>query len=83
MRDLLRTILGAHRKTVVFVTHDIDEAVELADRIIVFTAHPGSVKKEFRLAMSRSDISRQDPASLEALRRGVEILSLDGKPPRS
>lgn len=72
MRDLLRTILDAHRKTVVFVTHDIDEAVELADRIIVFTARPGSVKKEFRLAMTRSDISRQDPASLKALRRAVE-----------
>jgi len=60
MRDLLRTILAEHRKTVVFVTHDIDEAVELADRIIVLTARPGSIKKEFGLAAIRFDVSSQN-----------------------
>jgi ABC-type nitrate/sulfonate/bicarbonate transport system ATPase subunit len=72
MRDLLRTILGAHRKTVVFVTHDIDEAIELADRIIVLTAHPGSIKKEFRLTTIRSDISQKITANLDAIKRAVE-----------
>ena len=32
-------------KTVVFVTHDIDEAVYLSDRLVVFSEHPGSIKK--------------------------------------
>jgi NitT/TauT family transport system ATP-binding protein len=72
MRDLLRTILTAHRKTVVFVTHDIDEAVELADRIIVFTAHPGSIKKEFRLTKNRSDASQENAANLGATKREIE-----------
>lgn len=72
MRDLLRTILSAHRKTVVFVTHDIDEAVELADRIIVFTAHPGSIKKEFRLTTLRSDASQKNAADLDATKRAIE-----------
>jgi NitT/TauT family transport system ATP-binding protein len=37
------------RKTVVFVTHDVGEAVFLADRIILLTARPGRVAREFRV----------------------------------
>jgi NitT/TauT family transport system ATP-binding protein len=41
--ELLR-IWDETRKTVVFITHSVDEAVTLGDRIMVMTAHPGSVK---------------------------------------
>ena len=41
---LMKLWLNAN-KTVVFVTHDIEEAVLLADRIIVMTAHPGTIKE--------------------------------------
>jgi NitT/TauT family transport system ATP-binding protein len=40
-------------KSVVFVTHDIEEAILLSDRILVFSAQPGTVVAEFRVDFSR------------------------------
>lgn len=44
MQELLAGIWQADRKTVLFVTHDIDEAIFLATRVIVMTARPGRIK---------------------------------------
>jgi NitT/TauT family transport system ATP-binding protein len=50
--DLLRLWSG-ERKTVLFVTHNISEAIYLADRVVVMSAHPGRVKTILSPALAR------------------------------
>lgn len=53
MQSWLLKTWDASRKTVLFVTHQIDEAVYLSDRIVVFTARPGRVKAEIKIDLPR------------------------------
>ncbi|CAN5339075.1 ABC transporter ATP-binding protein [soil metagenome] len=46
MQELLLGIWESARKTVLFVTHDIDEAIFMANRVAVFTARPGRIKAD-------------------------------------
>ncbi len=50
--ELLR-LWEEHRKTVVYITHSLDEAILLGDRVIIMTAHPGTVKAEFVVSLPR------------------------------
>ena len=53
LQEELQQIWNTSRKTVLFVTHDIDEAIYLADRVIVFTARPGRIKADIRIDLPR------------------------------
>jgi NitT/TauT family transport system ATP-binding protein len=50
--ELLR-IWDETRKTVLFITHSIDEALVLGDRVLVMTAHPGRIKADFLVDFPR------------------------------
>ena len=49
LQEELQSIWRRTRKTALFVTHDIDESIYLATRLIVFTARPGRIKADIRL----------------------------------
>ncbi|MEA2513801.1 MAG: NitT/TauT family transport system ATP-binding protein [Thermomicrobiales bacterium] len=74
--ELLR-IWETTRKTVVFVTHSIDEALTLADRIVVFSAQPGTVKATLPVPFSRPrelTAVRSDPAFAVLFREIWDLL---------
>lgn len=53
MQEELQRIWSAEKRTVIFVTNNIEEALYLADRIIVLTNCPATVKKEFMIDLAR------------------------------
>jgi NitT/TauT family transport system ATP-binding protein len=53
LQDELLRIWEATKKTVVFITHSIEEAALLADRVVVMTACPGTVKKILDIDLPR------------------------------
>ena len=72
MQRLLAEVWRETRKTIIYVTHNVAEAVYLADRVIVMTPHPGTVKA------TRSDITLprpRDPLSVEFLDYQKQLLS--------
>jgi NitT/TauT family transport system ATP-binding protein len=54
MQDELLRLWQATRKTVVMVTHDVNEAVYLSDRVLVMSQRPGRIVAEFTIAIDRS-----------------------------
>jgi NitT/TauT family transport system ATP-binding protein len=49
----LEEIWGRTHKTILFITHNIREAIMLSDRVIVMSTQPGTIKKEFNVQASR------------------------------
>jgi ABC-type nitrate/sulfonate/bicarbonate transport system ATPase subunit len=53
MQQFLLEVWAGFRSTILFVTHQIDEAILLADRVVVMSAAPGRVLEEVRIALPR------------------------------
>jgi len=75
MQRLLADVWRETRQTVVYVTHNVAEAVYLADRVVVMTAHPGMVKIEVPIALPRP----RDPLSVEFLDYQKRLLAQLGE----
>jgi len=77
MQDELLSLWSETRASVVFVTHDLEEAVALADQVVVLTASPATVKKVHRIDLPRPRVMseiRYEPRFVEIARRIWEDL---------
>jgi NitT/TauT family transport system ATP-binding protein len=72
LQDELLRLWAEVQKTIVFVTHSIEESIYLADRIVVMTYRPGTVKRELRVELQRP----RDPSTeaFNALKREISRL---------
>lgn len=75
LQDELLRIWMEFKKTIVFVTHSIEESIYLADRIIVMTYRPGRIKKDVGVAMPHP----RDPGSAEfnGLKKELGLLVME------
>ena len=62
LQDELLRIWREDRKLVLFVTHDIEEAVRLGDRVLVMTGRPGRIREEIRVPIARPRSGDEDRA---------------------
>ena len=75
MQELLLTVWERHHQTVLFVTHDVEEALLLADSVSVMTARPGRIKKRLAVELPRPRTLELTTSPLfNALKR--EVLAL-------
>jgi len=72
LQDELLRIWAATGKTIVFVTHSIEESIYLADRIVVLTYRPGTIKRDIRVELPRPRDSAAN--AFNALKRELSAL---------
>jgi NitT/TauT family transport system ATP-binding protein len=71
MQQLLTDVWQKTKKTIVYITHNVAEAVFLGDKVIVLNAHPGTIKAEIKLDLPRP----RDPLSEPFVASQREIMS--------
>ncbi len=72
MQDEVLRLWQARRTTMVFVTHDIDEAIYMSDRIVIMTPRPGRIERLIEVGLSRP----RQRSGAEFLKLRSEILGL-------
>jgi ABC-type nitrate/sulfonate/bicarbonate transport system ATPase subunit len=75
MQAWLAHVLATEPRTVVLVTHDVEEAVVLGDRVVVMSPRPGRVVSEVEVALARPR-SRTDPEVVALRERVLEALGM-------
>ena len=75
LQDELLRIWTEFQKTILFVTHSIEESIYLADRIVVMTYRPGKIKKDVGVTLARP----RDPSSVEfnQLKKELSLLVME------
>ena len=75
LQDELLRIWMEFKKTIIFVTHSIEESIYLADRIVVMTYRPGKIKKDVSVEIPRP----RDPSSIEfnELKKELSLLVME------
>jgi NitT/TauT family transport system ATP-binding protein len=69
MQELLTRVWESHRLTVMFVTHDVDEAVFISDRVVIMSNRPGRLKDEVSIDLARPrQFEIQETPAFAALR---------------
>jgi NitT/TauT family transport system ATP-binding protein len=72
MQELLTRVWESHRLTVLFVTHDVEEAVYISDRVLVMSNRPGRLKTEVKITLPRPrTLAMQETDEFLAFRRSI------------
>ncbi len=83
MQSLVRKIWKTTGKTIMLITHDVDEALQLGNRVIVMSKRPGSILKEFNVNFAQSLVNQGDENEIsfspEYLAIKQEILGIINK----
>ncbi|MEI7612724.1 MAG: ABC transporter ATP-binding protein [Betaproteobacteria bacterium] len=72
LQELLLSIAARHRTTLLLVTHDVNEAVYLSDRVLVFSSNPGRITGEIEI----NNVRPRDRRNLRLAERESEVLTL-------
>lgn len=75
MQELLLGVIARHRTTTLFVTHDVDEALLLSDRVVLFSSRPGRVLLDLGVTLPREQRSSELKHEPEFLRLRRELLA--------
>ncbi|MGH3359460.1 MAG: ABC transporter ATP-binding protein [Nocardioidaceae bacterium] len=83
MQRWLLTVWAETKKTILFVTHDVDESIFLSDRVIVMSPRPGRIVAEIPVELDRprSFDTMTDPAFIDIKRQIVRLLHREEETP--